>query len=159
MRHKAFCLAAAALVVGATSLRAQTPNFAGTWTLIADPNAPAMAGGRGATPLSMTIAQDSKAMTMVDTGGDGTTFVFNIDGTDSKAMTTDGNGNPSAVVTRGKWDGSTFVATMVRKSNGMSVPATYACSLDASGHLVVVVNLQPPGGGNPVTMTSSYKKN
>ncbi len=158
MRYKAFCLAAAALVVGAASLSGQTPNFAGTWTPIVDPNAPATAGGRGATRLSMTIAQDSKAMTMVDTGGDGAKFVFNIDGTDSQAMTTDGDGNPSEVVTRGKWDGSTFVATMIRQSNGMSVPATYACSLDASGHLVVVVNLQPPGGGNPVTMTSSYKK-
>ena len=38
-------LTAAALVVGAANLSAQTPNFAGTWTRIVDPNAPAMGGG------------------------------------------------------------------------------------------------------------------
>lgn len=157
MRRTAFFLTAAALIVGAANVGAQTPNFTGTWTRIADSNAPTT-GGRGATPLSMTIAQDSKAMTMMETGVDGPKFVFNIDGTDSKATATDGDGNPSEVITRGKWDGSTFVATMIRHSNGTSVPATYACSLDASGHLVVVVNLQPPGGGAPVTMTSSYTK-
>ncbi len=42
MRRTVFFLTAAALVVGAANLAAQTPNFAGTWTRIVDPNAPAM---------------------------------------------------------------------------------------------------------------------
>ena len=45
MRRTAFFLTAAALVIGAAHLAAQTPNLAGTWTLIVDPNAPATVGG------------------------------------------------------------------------------------------------------------------
>ena len=40
MRHMALVLAAAALVVGAANLSAQTPNFAGTWTRIVDRERP-----------------------------------------------------------------------------------------------------------------------
>ncbi len=159
MRRTAFFLTAAALIVGTANLSAQMPNFVGNWTLIVDPEAPATTGGRGAPPPAMTITQDSKAMTMMATGGDGTKFVFNIDGTDSEATMPDADGNPSAVVTRGKLDGSTFVATMIRQANGVKIPATYACSIDASGHLIVVVNVQAPGGGNPATMTAAYKRN
>ncbi len=42
----------------------------------------------------------------------------------------------------------------------MTAPATatFAYSLDASGHLVLVATLPAPGGGKPVIHTVSYKK-
>ena len=158
MRHAAFFLTAAALVVGAANLSAQTPSFAGTWTRIVDPNAPATGGGNGGAPDALMIVQDSKAVTMTEQsmGGNDVTDVYNLDGTDSKKMMTDGNGNQFELVTHAKWDGSTLVTTMTRDS---SAPATFAYSLDASRHLVVVATLPRRGGGKPVTITVSYKKN
>ena len=144
---------AAALVVGATNLGAQTPNFAGSWTLIVDPNAPRT--GRGA-PDALTIVQDSKTMTM---DAHETTFVFNFDGTDSRKTITDPNGKQSDRAIRARWDGSTLRATMTSSSGTSFIVRTFAFSLDASGYLVVATSYTPPGGGDPVAMTSLYKKN
>ena len=156
MRRTALVLTAAAMVTGATSLDAQTPSFAGVWTRIADSSAPAPAGA----PDALTIVQDSKALTMdaQNARGNETTFTFNFDGTDSRKTMTDGNGNQFDLVTRAKWDGSTLRATMTRNPGGTGAIVTFAIALDASGHLVVATSHTPPGG-DPITMTSSYKKN
>jgi hypothetical protein len=155
MRRTTFFLTAAALVVGAANLGAQTPNLAGAWTRIVDPNAPPM--GPGGAPDAITITQDANAVTMIlsSMGGNELTTVFKLDGTDSKKRMTDGNGNEFELVTRAKWDGSTLVVTMTR---GADAPGTFAYSLDASGHLVIVATLPTPGGGKPVTHTVLYKK-
>ena len=153
MRRTVFVLTAAALVVGAENLGSQTPNFAGNWTRIVDANAPAMGGG---APDAMTIVQDAKAVMITgqSMGRNDSKLVFNLDGTDSKKMMTDGNGNEFELVTRAKWEGSTLVTTM----SDASATATFAYSLDASGHLVLVATLPAPGGGKPVIHTVSYKK-
>jgi hypothetical protein len=155
MRRTSFFLTAAALLVGAANLTAQTPNLAGTWTRIVDPNVPPMA--LGGAPDAMTIVQGAKAVTITtqSMGGNDSKLVFNLDGTDSKKMMTDGNGNEFALVTRAKWEGSTLVTTMTRDSTAPA--ATFAYSLDASGHLVLVATL-PARGDKPVTHTVSYKK-
>ena len=145
-----------ALVLVATPLPAQTPNFAGSWTLIVDPKAPATGGG--GAPNALTIEQDAKAVTvtMESPSGNDLKLVYNLDGTDSKKQMTDADGNPFEIVTRAKWDGPKLVATMTRDANA---PATFVYSLDASGHLVLVVTLPAPGGGAPVVHTVSYKTN
>ncbi len=159
MRRAELFVTTAALVVGAANLRAQTPNFAGTWTRIVDASAPA--ANIAGEPDALTIVQDSNTLTMTQqmTRGSAPGLVFNLDGTDRKTMTRNRDGDQSETVTRAKWDGSTFVETVIRNLNGASVvSATFALSLDASGHLVVVVTRTPLGGGNPVTTTSSFKK-
>ncbi len=64
----------------------------------------------------MTIVQDAKAvmMTVPSMGRNDSKSVYNLDGTDSKKMMTDGNGNEFELVTRAKWEGSTLVTTMTR---------------------------------------------
>ena len=156
MLRRAFSLTAAALVVGAANLGAQTPNFAGNWTRIVDPNAPATGGG---APDAMTIAQDAKTMTMTLQGmnGNNVTIVYNLDGTDTRRTMTDGDGNRSETVMHAKWDASKLVVTMTRDAS--DAHATFVYSLDAAGHLVLVVTLPSPSGGDPVIHTVSYRKN
>ena len=159
MWRSPFLFTVAALMVGSERLPAQTPNFAGTWTRIVDPNAPAR--GAAGLPDGLTIAQDSKTLTIVvhPMGSRDVRSVFNLDGTDSEQTITEGDGTPSDYVSRAKWDGSRLVVTRVRKRNGTSSTATFAYSLDATGHLVVVVRLPPPStGADPVTLTASFQK-
>ena len=47
-----------------------------------------------------------------------------------------------------KWDASTLVVTMTRDAS--DAHATFVYSLDAAGHLVLVVTLPSPSGGDPV---------
>ncbi len=154
MRRTAFFPTAAALIVGAANLGAQMPTFAGMWTRIADSSA-----SSPAAPDALTIAQDSKTLTMdaQTARGNETTLTFNLDSTDSKEMMTDGNGNEFDLVTRAKWDGSTLRATMTRDLAGTSFIVTFAFSLDASGHLGVAISQTPPRGGDPISRTSSYR--
>lgn len=159
MQRRALFLAAGVLFAGAAPLRAQAPNFAGTWTVIVDPNAPARGagGGGGAAPLSIT--QDSKALTISRTTPNGEMkTVYNLDGTDSKNMM-GGRGGPTEVLSHAKWDGSKLVVTSTRDFNGTTVTTTAAYSLDASGNLVIATTRPPRGGaGDPVTTTQSYKQ-
>jgi hypothetical protein len=158
MRRTALFLTAAALVVGAANLSAQAPNFAGTWTLIVDPNAPAMGGGRGGPPGPMTIVQDSKTLSITRSmGGNDVKTVYNLDGTDSKNMQM-GRDGPVEVISHAKWDGSKLVVTTTRDMGGTSVTVTAAYSLDATGNLTIANTAPPRGGGDAVTTTRSYKK-
>ena len=143
MRRTGFLLTAAVLVVGAANLSAQTPNFAGTWTLIADSNAPAMGESGGAAPPPITIEQDSKTLTLTlpSRRGDIKT-VFNLDDTDSKLTMTNAAGSEIEVTLHARWSGSTLVATETRGSN----TATLKLSLDASGNLTFAVT-QPAQDG------------
>jgi hypothetical protein len=155
MRRMTFVLTAAALVVGTANLNAQTPNFAGTWTQIAGPNAPAMGGSGGAASPPITIEQDSKTLTLTlpSRRGDNKT-VFNLDDTESKRTMTDAGGNEFELTLRAKWKGSTLVATLIRGSNTV----TFTFSLDASGNLTFAITQPAQDGGDPVTTTRTYKK-
>ena len=106
----------------------------------------------------MTIVQDAKAVTVTMQGmnGNGVTLVYNLDGTDTRRAMTDGDGNRSETVMRAKWEASKLVVTMTRDAS--DAHATFVYSLDAAGHLVLVVTLPAPGGGEPVIHTVSYKK-
>ena len=157
MRCTTILVTAASLLVGAANAGAQTPNFAGSWTRIADPNAPAM-GGAG-VPDSLTIAQDAKTLTIIThwMRGNDVQSVFNLDGTESKNTTTEGDGIQAEYVSHTKWDGSELVVTSVRHVNGASSSATFTYALDASGNLIVAVTL-PVRGGGPPSVSASYKR-
>ena len=162
MRRVATILGTAAVVMLATSVFAQAPNFAGKWTRDAEKTtamAPAGAaagggGGRGGGGGGgdITITQDAKTLVisrMVQEMEMKTTY--NLDGSPSKNV---GMGRGGAAGTEqsstAKWDGAKLVITV---DNGQTI--TY--SLDGAW-LVQSTTRAGRDGGPAVTTTTYYKK-
>jgi len=161
MRKAAVFMGAIALIMGATTASAQGKNFAGTWTVVADPAAPAPAPGRGGgrgLGQGATIAQDAKTLTVTRTTQNGEIKqVYNLDGSDSKNTLTMG-GNSVEQVSKAKWDGDKLVITTTMNFNGNASESTMVLQLDASGQLVVESTGAGRGGGPPTTTKMTYKK-
>ena len=162
MRKAAVLMGAVALVFGATNLSAQGKNFAGTWTVVADPAAPAPTPGRGGGGRGLgqggTITQDAKTVTVTRTTQNGEIkMVYNLDGSESKNTLTMG-GNAVEQTAKTKWDGDKFVVTTTTNFNGNASESTMAMWLDASGQLVVESTGAGRGGGPPTTTKMTYKK-
>src|SRR4051812_8699499 len=146
-------------VAAMTIVAAQAPpNFAGKWTLVADPNAPAgMAGGLG---TEANITQDASTMTITRTTQMGTfTSNYKLDGTESK-NTLSMQGNSIEQVSTAKWDAGKLRVNTKMDFGGNPVELTMILALDPSGNLLVE-STRPDfqGGGAPVTTKMSYKKN
>ena len=116
------------LVTGAAAALAQTqakPNFAGKWTLVPDPNAPAPTGrGRGMGGLGQAFSaeQNDKTLTVVTTNeqiGE-IKAVYNLDGSESKNPISF-NGQSVDRVSKAKWDGAKLVITTTINFNGNAV--------------------------------------
>jgi len=135
---------------------AQSPNFAGKWTLVPDP---AAQGGFGGLGESAIIKQDATTLTLTRTTQMGElTSVYKLDGSESK-NTLSFQGNSIDQISKVKWDGGTLHVDTSMNFDGNQVSVTMAMSLDAAGNLVVV-STRPDfqGGGAPVTTKTSYKK-
>jgi hypothetical protein len=133
------------------------PNFAGKWTLVADPNAPAGMGGLG---QEANITQDASTLTITRTTQMGTfTSNYKLDGSESK-NTLNIQGNSVDQVSTAKWDGGKLLVNTKMDFGGNPVELTMVMSLDPSGNLLVE-STRPDfqGGGAPVTTKMSYKKN
>jgi hypothetical protein len=154
-------LGTAAVVLMATSVYAQTPNFAGKWTPDAEKttamnaNAGGGGGGRGGGRGGMgggevTIAQDAKTLTVTRTTQAGEMkLTYNLDGSPSKNMAM-GRGGQTEVTSTAKWDGAKLVIT---SDNGQSITYTM------DGAWLVQSTTSPGrGGGDPVTRSTYYKK-
>ena len=153
-RSRAALTLAFGILLSAATL-AQAPNFAGTWTMVADP----AAQGFGGLGESAVITQDATTLTIVRTTQMGeVTSVYKLDGSESK-NTLNVQGNAIDQVSKTKWDGGTLHVDTSMNFDGNQVNVTMAMSLDASGNLVVV-STRPDfqGGGAPVTTKTSYKK-
>ena len=158
MRRVATILGTAAVVMLATSVFAQTPNFAGKWTRDAEKTAAMMpagapaggGGGRGGGGAGdITITQDAK--TLVITRMQGETEVkqtYNLDGSPSK-NTMMGRGGQTEVTSTAKWDGAKLVIT---SDNGQTV--TY--SMD--GAWLVQSSTRPGREGGAAITTAVYWK-
>ena len=163
MRTAAVLMSAAALVLGASNVSAQAkPSFAGTWTAIVDPNAPAptpgRGGGRGGLGQGATIAQDANTITITRTTQNGEIkTVYNLDGSESKNTMTFG-GNSVEQVSKAKWDGDKLIVTTTSQFNGNPIEMTVVMALDAAGNLNVESTGPGRGGGPPTTTKMSYKK-
>ena len=161
MRRAAILMSAAALVIGVADLSAQAkPSFAGTWTMIADPNATPTPGrgGRGGLGQGGTIAQDAKTLTITRTTQNGEVkYVYNLDGSDSKNTITFG-GNPVEQTSKLKWDGDKLWVTTSSMVNGAPIETTMVLSYDKEGNLVVDATGPGRGGSSPTVMKTSYKK-
>jgi hypothetical protein len=141
----------------ATVVSAQTPNFAGKWTLVPDPAAAGgMGGGLG---QEATITQDATSMTIKRTTQMGEfTSTYKLDGSESKNTITI-QGNTIDQLSTAKWDGGTLKVDTTMSFDGNPVQVSMKMSLDASGNLLVE-STRPDfqGGGAPVTTKTAYKK-
>ncbi len=161
MRRVATILGTAAVVMLATSVFAQAPNFAGKWTRDAEKTAAAMpagapagggGGGRGGGGGGdMTITQDAKTLVisrMVQEMEMKT--IYNLDGSPSKNRGMSSGGVAGAEMTStAKWDGGKL---MITTDNGQSV--TY--SMD--GAWLTIATTRPGREGGPATTTTAYYK-
>ena len=161
MRRALSAVVVLTLVAGAAAVVAQSkPNFAGKWTLVPDPNAPAptgRGGGRGGgLGQAFSAEQNDKTLTVISTGAQGETkSVYNLDGSESKNPLTF-NGNTIDRVSKTKWDGSKLVITTTSNFNGNPIESTQTWSLDATGNLVV--ESTSSFTGTPTTTKTTYKK-
>jgi hypothetical protein len=146
-----------AAILLATVASAQTPNFAGKWTMVPDPAATGgMGGGLG---QEATITQDATSITIKRTTQVGEfTSTYKLDGSESKnTITIQGNAIDQLSTT--KWDGGTLKVDTTMSFDGNPVQVSMKMSLDASGNLLVE-STRPDfqGGGAPVTTKATYKK-
>jgi len=164
MRRSTLIPGLVAAVISVVSLGAQAPaNFAGKWTLVPDPAAPA-GGGRGGFGGGLgqeaTIAQDATTLTVTRTTQMGEfKSVYNLDGSDSK-NTLNFNGQSIDQISKAKWDGGKLSVVTSIDFGGNTAQLTMVLSLDSSGNLVVD-STRPDfqGGGAPITTKTTYKKN
>ena len=163
MRRNALIVGALSLVFAASIAQAQDkPNFSGSWTLVADPNAAGGGGGGGGgrgggLGQAATLTQDAKTLTITRTTQNGEVkMVYNLDGSESKNMV-QGRGGQTEQVSTATWDGAKLVITTKFNMGESAVTRTQTMSLDASGQLVVTVS-GPGRGGEVMTNTQTYKK-
>jgi len=137
------------------------PSFAGTWTQIVDPDAPAAAGpgaemfGLGA---SATITQDDASLTIQRSTQFGqTTSVYNLDGSSrTNTVTIQDFSIPLASVTA--WDAGKLNIQTTIDFQGTMVETSLSLSLDADGNLAAESTTPGFQGGGPTTTRTSYKK-
>ncbi len=161
-RTSVVMLAMAALAVAGSTATAQSKSFAGSWTVIVDPAAPAPAaggrGGRGGLGQAATIVQDDKTITITRTTQMGEIkSVYKLDGTESKNTMTMGENSFDQLSTL-KWEGAKLVITTTSNFNGTAFTSTMALSTDDAGNLVVDGTSPGRGGGAPTTTKMTYKK-
>jgi hypothetical protein len=160
MRRNALVVGALSLVFAAQIAQAQDkPNFSGSWTVVADPNA-APTGGRGGgggLGQAATITQDAKTLTVTRTTQNGEVkLVYNLDGSESKNMV-QGRGGQTEQVSKATWDGAKLVISTNLMMGENAVTRTQTFALDATGQLTVTVS-GPGRGGEVMTTTQTYKK-
>jgi len=171
MKRAAVLVSALALVVYAVGLSAQAkPNFAGKWTMQADPNAAPPAtppaggggggggrgGGRGAfAGMEMTITQDANTVTVERAMGQAgnAKFTYKLDGSESKNMAPGRGGEMAEQVAKAMWDGAKLKVT----TTGANGDTVQVLSMDGA-NLKVETTAPARGGGAPTTTSATYKK-
>lgn len=163
MRRVATFLGTAAVVLMATSVYAQAPNFSGTWTLDAEKTAaanPAPAGGGGGRMGggggrggggAVVYKQDAKTLTITQTMGENQIVTtYNLDGSPSKNQGMGRGGEaPPAVTSTAKWDGAKLVVT---NDNGQTI------TFHMDGAWLVRSTTRPGREGGPAITTVQYYK-
>jgi hypothetical protein len=143
---------------------AQATSFAGSWTMVPDPNAAGGGGGGGGRGgggmllgQAATVTQDDKMLTITRTTQNGEVkMVYNLDGSDSKNMVA-GRGGQTEQVSKAKWDGGKLMISTTLVMGENTVTRTQTLALDGSGQLVVT-STGPGRGGEVMTTTQTYKK-
>lgn len=162
MRRTAILVGTMAAALVASGLSAQdTPNFAGSWTMVASPDGGGRGGGRGGfggLGQATTISQDGATLAITRTTQAGETeSVYKLDGSESTNTLSFG-GNSVEQVSTAKWEGSKLVITTRMDRGGSPFQTTMALALDAEGNLVVESTRPGRGGGDATTTTTTYAK-
>ena len=149
------------LAVAAATAQAQVPNFAGTWTVIPDPNAAPGGGGGGgggrggAGPL--TIAQDANTITVTRTTQAGETkTIYNLNGSASK-NTMNFGGNAMEQTSTLKADGPKVTITTKFEGPNGPIETTQSWWIE-NGNLVIESTGMGRGGNGPTVTKRTYKK-
>jgi hypothetical protein len=174
MRRSSALMSVAALALMATNAFAQAKtSFAGTWTMVQDPNAMAGGGGGGGGGgrggrggggggacggMTFTITQDDKSITCSRTQGQNEVKAsYTLDGADSKNMQAGRGGTSTEVISKAKWDGANVAISTTRDFNGTSMTTTQTLSVDATGNLWIETT-RPGQDGAPMSTKVQYKK-
>lgn len=156
------------LAAEAPTLSAQeTPDFSGTWTLMASPDAAPPAagqragragrGGFGGLGESATIVQDAATLTLTSTSPMGEMkTVYNLDGSPSTSTRSFGERSIEQTSTA-KWDGARLVIVTATDMGGQGRETTMTLSMNDQGQLVVE-STRPGRGGGAATTTQTYAK-
>jgi hypothetical protein len=156
---RALTVASAVLIaIAGVGFAQASPNFAGKWTLVPDPAAPAPGGMPPSA--TMTIVQDAKTLTVTRTTPMGEfTNIYNLDGSESK-NTLNFNGNSIDQVSKTKWDGEKLIVDTTMSFENTPVEFHMVISQDPAGTLGVETTRPDfQGGGGPITTKATYKKN
>jgi hypothetical protein len=164
MRRISFLAVAIAATFLVAGLSAQNPNFAGKWTQVVDPNAPApgagggggggRGGGRGGgggqfCGQECTIAQDAATITITRTTQAGEQkAVYNLNGSESKNA-----GRGGEVVSKAMWEGGKLVISTAQPGRDGGPGVTVKTTVSMSGGNMEV---ETDAGRGPQKTT--YKK-
>lgn len=163
MRRITAMVSAAAVVLATAGVFAQAkPNFAGKWTMVADPAAAAPGGGGGrggrggGLGQDLTISQDATTLTIEYMGGGQAPapvkLVYKLDGSESK-NSVPGRGGMMDQTAKASWTGNTLTV------NTTMMNGEQKRSFALEGGNLVVETTQPGRDGGPGTpMKVTYKK-
>ena len=156
------------MVLFATALSAQKPDFAGKWTIDAEKTAAANpnagggggggGGGRGGRGGGMmnafTLTVDGTSLTREVEGQNGPVkTVYKLDGSETTVQMGQAEAKAKA-----KWEGNTIVIETTRQGqDGTAVTTKDVYSIE-EGFLVITGTRPGRGGGEPVTTKRFYKK-
>jgi hypothetical protein len=158
-------LGAAAMVLMASAVSAQKPDFSGKWVIDAEKTAAANPqaaggggggggrGGRGGGPQEMTLKVDATSLTQESQGRGGPqTLVYKLDG--APGTVTQGQ---NEIKYTAKWDGNTIVLETTRTFNEMTITTKAVYALEGEN---LVISSTAPGrdGGAATTTKRFYKK-
>jgi hypothetical protein len=154
MTRTLFALVACVAVLGAPTAGQDKPSFAGTWKLV-DPATPDQF-----TPTVMKVVQDATALTVMTTAQFGEfKTAYKLDGSEAPSPM-DFNGTTIDRMTKLMWEGSKLVLITTSKMEQQSIEFKSVWSLTADGTLATETTLPDfQGGGAPITMKASYRKN
>jgi hypothetical protein len=144
------CLA----LFGAPLAAQNKPSFVGTWKL-SDPATPDQF-----TPTVITVVQDAAALTVATTSQMGEFKTsYKLDGSEAPSPM-DFNGMKIDRMTKLVWEGSKALLITTSKMEGQTLEFKSAWSLTADGALATETTFPDfQGGGSPITLKATYKKN
>ena len=174
MQRMKTVLSAVGVVLVAASLSAQTPSFAGKWTLVVDPNAPAPAGpggggrggGRGGgfgqfCGMECTITQDATSVTVSRTTQAGETkTVYKLDGSETKSTQDMGGRGTLTSASKAMVMGAKLMITTTTDMSAMgggNRETKMTLSIEG-GNMVVETTAPGFQDPTPVTTKQTYKK-
>lgn len=154
MKRALSALFACLALLGAPLAGQEKPSFVGTWKL-SDPATPDTF-----TPTVMTVVQDATALTVTTTSQMGEFKTsYKLDGSEAPSPM-NFNGMTIDRMTKLVWEGRKLLLITTSKMEAQSIEFKSGWSLTADGALATETTVPDfQGGGAPITLKATYKKN